>query len=99
MESEPLLINKVAALTHWALKVIDAPFFSFFFKDAVVQLFVLGSQSVQNRFCFSQINSFKPVHLSDILGNFCQRFVDYRICILKMSTEEGIYNSLNKSDL
>ena len=32
MESEPLLINKVAALTHWALKVIDAPFFSFFLK-------------------------------------------------------------------
>lgn len=30
MESEPLLINKVAALTHWPLKVIDAPFSPFF---------------------------------------------------------------------
>lgn len=85
MESEPLinqqitfnqlLINKVAALPHWPLKVIDTPL-SPFFKDAVVQSFVFGNQSVQNLFCFSQINSFKPVHLSDILGGFCQRFVD-----------------------
>ena len=75
MESEPLLINKVAALPHWPLKVIDTLLFPFF-KDAVVQSFVFGNQSVQNLFCFSQINSFKPVHLSDILGDFCQRFVD-----------------------